>query len=293
MNNDNNIIKRILLNMKYDSKNTLNENRKNILSEECIPKNLTFDNYNPDTGEMKQGELRSLKYPELGKWGDGTCKCKDNDCLEFKKECCGTMTVSAEKQQQGIGVKSTPELKNVMAFDGSVIQVPLTATLSNVKSCQTYYNTYGNKPTLSLQRACQALKTTNQLTNIGAKDINQCIQIYQYQRYMSLCKDGGVVTIQYEGQTYRGCFALSETQGDQTVYLPPYKQYFKGYFTGPPSKEGGCGSIPWNPTNEKPEIQDPNSSYVKSQENQSFKEKGTGLETDKKNEESSDFFVIF
>lgn len=290
MKNDNDIIKRILLSMKYDSKNTLSENRKIILSEDCIPKNLTYDNYNPDTGEMKKGELRSLKYPELGRWGDGTCKCKNSDCLEFKKECCGTSTVKVEKPEQG--GKPKIQLKNVMAFDGSVLQVPNDATLQTVKSCQSYYNTYGNTPSASLKRACNALKVTNQLPNIGAKDETQCIQIYQYQRYMSLCKDGGVVNIQYEGQNYKGCFALSESQGEQIVYLPPQRQYFKGYFAGPTSKEGRCGTIPWNPTNEVPETQDKNDSYVKSQENQSFKEKGTGGNTDK-NEESSDFFVIF
>lgn len=288
MKNDNDIIKRILLSMKYDSKNTLSENRKIILSEDCIPKNLTYDNYNPDTGEMKKGELRSLKYPELGKWGDGTCKCKNSDCLEFKTECCKTGTVTVEKPIQG---KPKNRLKNVMAFDGSVLQVPNDATLQRVKSCQSYYNTYKNTPSAPLKRVCNALKVANQLPNIGAKDETQCAQMYLYQRYMSLCKDGGVSGIEYEGQNYRGCFALSEIIGDQEVYLPPHRTYFKGYFTGPPSREGNCGTIPWNPTKEVPKTQDQNA-YVKTQENQSFKEKGTGGDTDK-NEESSDFFVIF
>ena len=81
MKNNEDILKRILLNMKYDPKKTLNENKR-TLNESCISLNIKLT-------QFQEGSLRSTQYPELGKWKDGTCKCTDNKkCLEFKKSCC-------------------------------------------------------------------------------------------------------------------------------------------------------------------------------------------------------------
>jgi len=85
MNDREDLLKKILLHMKYDSKNTLSENKNNLkplLTEKCIPLNTVL------TDRKNKGNYRSDKYKELGKWGDGRCPCKDSQCLEFNENCC-------------------------------------------------------------------------------------------------------------------------------------------------------------------------------------------------------------
>jgi hypothetical protein len=84
MSNVDDILKQILLNMNYDSSKTLLENRK-IITEACIPLSEPLNDF-------VKGKNRSDKYPELGKWEDGTCRCEeDTKCLKFKKNCCKTV----------------------------------------------------------------------------------------------------------------------------------------------------------------------------------------------------------
>ena len=74
------ILKKILLNMKYDSRKTLTENTEST-NQDCIPFSFQLDEY-------KLNELRSKQYPELGKYGDGKCKCERDPCLRYDKNCC-------------------------------------------------------------------------------------------------------------------------------------------------------------------------------------------------------------
>jgi len=250
MSTNDDLIKDILTKMFYDTRSTLNENKNKLILEECISTSIKFDNYNPETGEMQKGKPRSIKYPELGTWGDGSCKCK-GECLEFKKECCGKRTTSVDSVEKQVEV----DLKSDMSYNGSTLKVPTTSKIQRIESCSNYYNTNKDKwKSSSIDYICNVLKDTNMLQPYGFENTEQCVATYKMSVLMTNCKDGAIKTFEYNGDKYTPCFQYTEKQGPQTAILRPEKIVFLGYFTGPAVPGKSCGSIPYNPSNINPKV---------------------------------------
>ena len=90
MNNAEDILKKILLNMRYDPRKSLKENKILLNEETCVPLDAKLELYSGNHA-LAKGKPKSLIYPELGTWGDGTCRCRENlKCLEYNKSCCKT-----------------------------------------------------------------------------------------------------------------------------------------------------------------------------------------------------------
>jgi len=241
MNNNNDLLKDILTKMFYDTRSTLNENKRH-LKESCIPLSTKLT-------EFQEGSVRSVKYPELGKWRDGTCKCTNNtNCLEFKSECCGKGVVSVEKQVE-------LDLKSDMSYNGSTLKVPTTAKITRIESCSNYYNTRKDTwQSSSIDYICNTLKDTTMLQPYGFENFEQCVATYKMSVLITNCKDGAISKIEFDGNTYTPCFQYTEKQGPKTAILRPDQILFLGYFAGPRVSGRVCGSIPYNPSNIKPKI---------------------------------------
>lgn len=252
MNNIEYSVKNILLELKKERKKPNNKSRQRFLSEECIPKSLKYDNYNSDTGEITKGQPRSLKYPELGKWGDGSCICKESSCLEFKPECCKKITMGVGPTEQG---KKTLDLVPAKSWIGKLIEIPKDASVRPIQNCAARWQQISASkktadPGSVVTELCEQLQATSQLNLYGFKNINQCFYSYQEARYQK-CVDGGLWGFDYGNDKYSACWQLTQVFGEQARVLRPQEQIFLGYSVNDGTGGSGCGKF-WNPTQMKP-----------------------------------------
>ena len=251
MNDIEYLVKKLLLEQKKKHRRPIYKSRKKFLQEECIPKSLEYDNYNPETGEFTKGQPRSLKYPELGNWGDGTCLCKENSCLEFKKECCGKVSVGVgERESQ----KKEYDLVPRKSWIGKLIEIPKDAKPRPIPNCAARWQEIAASkktadPLSNVTSICLQLKETSQLNLYGFKTVDQCFYRYQEARYQK-CVDGGLWGFDYGNDKYVACWQLTTVFAEQARVHRPEEQVFLGYTvsSGPGSS---CGRF-WNPTQKKP-----------------------------------------
>jgi len=202
MSKNEDILKKILLHMKYDSKKTLSENRL-LVEEDCIPLNTLLSN-------IVSGETRSTTYPELGRWGDGRCMCKENTkCLEYKPECCPKLKVTAE---QNVFFET--------AADGRVLELPSTAKILSRFSANDWalesIEDFGNRNNGIFKLACE----TNKPLIDGFKEYNlrDCLNGYK-NKYVNNIKDKSVFSFTANGKKYSSCYVIREVVGGTNKYL--------------------------------------------------------------------------
>jgi hypothetical protein len=310
MNNTDDILKRILLNMKYDPRKTLNENKEKVLlKEETCPeiRQQIMTNLDQDT-YMIVGQLRSRKYPKWGSWGDGSCICDKYNPAEGYKEMCNLNTgfskkcckngKSSTKQKATVSVdditQSTEkenatqmgvEFYDETAYDGTPMKLP--TTVQNVKKTQCgnsrFY--YSDEPIkfenhTKIKNACTFLRDKNMLSNLKFNTYEDCLSTYG-NKLLSFCNDDAVLSFEYEGLKYRPCFAGI---GSAPNYKPVDNMFFNGYFGSDPmskntqQKNGECDGIKWNSSTGKSEKnEDPkNVNQFDTQKDQTGIEGGTG-----------------
>ena len=210
MKNNEDILKKILLHMKYDSKKTLKENEislKKVLKESCIPANTILT-------QSESGKLRSEQYPELGKWGDGTCKCTNTpECLEFKTECCKKPKVSVDYEEYNV--------KTDYATDGSILELPRDAKIINRWSTSEILNM--SNDSLTYLENCKTLRPN---------DVDNCMREYK-EKMSKNVKDKSVHTFDVDGKIYRSCYSRYYTDVLNKVVLAPIDKvrWFVSYAT--------------------------------------------------------------
>jgi hypothetical protein len=155
MENIDDIIKRMVLHMKYDRNKTLSENKILLEKKDCVPLDAT-PNLGPDGGVGKTGDLRFKDYPELGTWGDGRCRCWDNKkCFKFETSCCN----------------QNPKVK--ISIDPSEVESTFIKQEDLTNSDDSYIET--------IDLAGRKFYLPPGTTNIGYWDINKLkIQTYMY-----------------------------------------------------------------------------------------------------------------
>jgi hypothetical protein len=220
MKNNEDILKRILLNMKYDPKKTLNENKK-TLNESCIPlgsKLTTFE----------KGKLKSEEYPELGTWGDGTCKCNDNKrCLEFKKSCCKQTIVSVDTS--GIKQEKIPdevkEIKYVTYLnpvDGPLI-LPENARITE------WDFTKNEISNLTLEEFGEKVPWVKKICEGSRKnDLQNCYSEFKNKWLSVRTTENTVHSFYVNNKTYSACLTVRDSNGWKTV---ENIKFFTGYYT--------------------------------------------------------------
>lgn len=246
MKNQDELLRRILLNMKYDSRKSLNENNASLkrnLNEACIPLDTKLETYS-DSEDGAKNKPRSITYPELGKWGDGNCKCiNNNNCLEFKPECCGKLNISVGEVQQG---KKELDLVPAKSWTGKIINIPKTAKIRPIPNCKARWEEVANTPPSGgVLEICNQLKDTSQLGIYGFKTVDQCAKAYKKARY-DKCVDGGLWGFDYGNDRYGACWQLTFVVGDSAQVYRPEQQVLIGYSLLGDGNATSCGKM-WNP----------------------------------------------
>jgi hypothetical protein len=196
------VIKKILLNINYDTKKTLSENRYLINENtDCVPLDAQLTSF-------VSGNDRSTTYPELGKWGDGKCLCVENkSCLEYKEECCKKLNVSVgdavifAKSADGKTLVLPKRTKIVSTFNKEYIKnIPIedyakTSPLE-VEACNT------NKP------------------SIGGNPYNLYTCLEQYKnKIANTVVNNSVHTFEIDGKKWSPCYGIrTGTQGTYKYY---------------------------------------------------------------------------
>jgi hypothetical protein len=227
MNNTDDILKRILLNMKYDPKKSLNENRKLVIKESCVPLDAKLT-------QFQEGSNRSNEYPELGKWKDGTCKCTSNtNCLEFKAECCKSTKVS---------VDDTKGIKYDVATDGSTLELPSDAKVLRRWDTSKVVN-------LTPQEFAQvAPRTMENCKSLYPNNIDKCLNDYK-QKFINSVKNNSVSSFVAYDKTYKNCYTFNHVNKETGLLAPSSPEkitFFSGYFTDCEKREN-----PWNGVTKK------------------------------------------
>jgi len=243
MNNAEDILKKILLNMRYDPKKTLKENNlslKKILTEGCIPLDTKVETYS-DSEDGARNKPRNVDHPELGKWGDGNCKCKKNNkCLEFKKSCC---------TGKGIGVATSGEAEFERIKDEPTTdEIPTT---SETPTTEIKYVQYvgGNGSALVVPEKTKILgwglsrkeleeatiekyaewfpALKNGCEKTRSNDVIKCLQEFK-DKHISVRPQGKTVnSFQLpNGEIYKCCYTVSDNG-----FVPVERQtFFDAYF---------------------------------------------------------------
>jgi len=210
MNNNEDILKKILLHMKYDSSKTLKENEiglKRVLRESCIPLDTTLT-------QAESGKIRSNNYPELGKWGDGNCKCTNNTtCLEFKSECCKQVKVSVDANEYNI--------KTDYATDGSILELPRDVKI---------LSRWNTSNILSMSN--EDLVYFENCKKLRPDDVDNCMKEYKNTLSKNV-KDKSVASFMVNDKTYHSCYQRYYLDVLNKVVLSPIEKvvWFTGYAT--------------------------------------------------------------
>lgn len=312
MKNQDDLLKRILLNIKYDSRKTLSENKERILlKEETCPeiRQQILNNLDQDTYGV-EGQLRSRKYPKWGSWGDGSCICDKYNPAEgyremcdltlgFSKKCCkngksvtkkkptvslGDLTQTKEKEN---AIQTGQEFYDETAYDGTPMKLP--TTVQNIKKTQCgskifYYSDepikFENVP--KIKSLCTFLRDKNMLSNLKFNTYEDCLSSYG-NKLLSFCNDDAVSSFDYEGLTYTPCFA---GVGTKPNFKSADNMFFKGYFgadsmTKEANKDKGeCIGTKWNSlTGTSEKMEDPkNVNQFETQKDQTGVEGSTGTD---------------
>jgi hypothetical protein len=236
-------IEKILLGMKYDSRKTLSENKKYIL-ESCIP-------LETELTDFSNGKNRSNEYPELGKWGDGTCKCLENTrCLEFKKNCCGKVN----KVQSGKLTQSTEEPKKlnqdyqkIIGYNGSEMILPTQTIIGKKNNCSNLKFYYGDAAELeTLEKSFP--KIVNACKNQPTLDLKyeECVRSY-VNTWLNMCVNDSIASFELDGLTYRPCFSVGSIDKG---FKKPEDTEMIGYYGLKPNElvnktDGDCPGVKW------------------------------------------------
>jgi hypothetical protein len=238
MNNAEDILKKILLNMRYDPRKSLKENNASLkrnLTEGCIPLDTKLETYS-DSEDGSRNKPRNITYPELGKWGDGNCKCKKNSkCLEFKKSCCtgktgvvslGDLEQERIKDEPTTDETPTTEIKYVQHVGalGNVLVVPektkilsrsMTREELEVATIEKYGEWYKD-----LKKGCETTRSN---------DAIKCLQEFKDKQISLMPQGRYVISFQLpNGEKYDDCFTVYDSNG----FVPVEKQtFFDAYYT--------------------------------------------------------------
>jgi len=240
MNNAEDILKKILLNMRYDPRKSLKENNaslKKILTEGCIPLDTKVETYS-DSEDGSHNKPRNVTYPELGKWGDGNCKCKKNNkCLEYKKSCCTGKGIGVATSGEVEGyerIKDEPttdetpttEIKYVqyVGGDGSALVVPEKTKILG------YGQTRQELEALTIEEYAKqkdGLKMVCEKTR--SNDVMKCLQEFKDKEISVTPQEYTVQSFQLpNGEIYTSCYTLGKEGG----WVPVEKQtFFDGFHT--------------------------------------------------------------
>ena len=310
MKNQDELLKRILLNMRYDSRKTLSENKERVLLKEetCSEiRQQILNNLDQDTYGVV-GQLRSRKYPKWGTWGDGSCICDKYNPSEgykemcdlntgFSKKCCKDgkspkkqtrkvtlepITTSTEKENATqIGL----EFYDETAYDGTPLKLPTgvqNVKKTNCGASKMYYSDeplkFENVP--KIKNLCTFLRDKNMLSNFKFNTYEDCLSSYG-NKSLSLCNDDAVLSFEYEGLRYTPCLSGIGTAPN---FKSADNMFFKGYYGADPinketeNKKGECIGTKWNSSTGKSEkSEDPkNVNQFEPQKDQTGIEGGTG-----------------
>ena len=250
--------------MKYDSRKTLNENKK-MLFEDCIPKDTVLN-------DAVVGNTRSDKYPELGKWGDGNCLCSEKKCLRYDKSCCKQSKVEVgQVEYKGKVPEGTVEINGV-DYKGDPITLP-AGTKVGVKYTNFEYGEYKVNYDAAVKRFpkmvtyCQLAQQSSdrmewekdtpeyQVPNVyKKKDLKTCV----LDAVNNLLKDipnNAIMTFNYDGLWYNACYS-------KTKEIPDLEFKWTGYFGATNEERSStekdtCVGKPWDPS-KLPTETDPN-----------------------------------
>ena len=242
MNNAEDILKKILLNMRYDPRKSLKENNASLkrnLNEACIPLDTKLETYS-DSEDGSRNKPRNVDHPELGKWGDGNCKCKKNNkCLEFKKSCCtgktGVVSLGGLEQERikdepttdetpTISETPTTEIKYVqyVGGNGSALVVPektkiLGWGLSRKELEEATIEKYAEWHP-ALKNGCEKTRSN---------DVIKCLQEFK-DKHISVRPQGKTVnSFQLpNGEIYNSCYTITDNG-----FVPVERQtFFDAYY---------------------------------------------------------------
>jgi hypothetical protein len=247
MNNTDELLKRILLNMKYDSRKTLNENKLYIFEDEVIPMSTILT-------QPINGNLRSEKYPQLGKWGDGACKCDNSNNLEFKSSCCKKPKITVGNAEFLGSVdpdeKNDGNEKNEIDYYGRPLRLPSDVTeITKFTKWDSKWSKAESDPVFahkvfpSFQEACQATDNTN---------VNKCITDGATS-FLNKISENGVISFKHKGRMYRGCYKVKPNN----EYINPKNVILNGYYGSLPGEinladpHNNCTGILWDWDSEK------------------------------------------
>jgi hypothetical protein len=220
MNNTEDILKRILLNMKYDPKKSLNENKR-TLNESCIPLNAKLT-------QFQEGGLRSNQYPELGKWKDGTCKCVDNNkCLEFKKSCCKKTVVSTDTS--GITQEKIPdevkEIKYITYLDGNGNPLILPENAKII----TWNISKGEINKIPIEKFGEQIPWAKHICEATRKDdILNCYSEFKNKWLSVTTTDKSVHSFYVNNKKYQSCITVRDKNGWKSI---ENIKFHTGYYT--------------------------------------------------------------
>jgi hypothetical protein len=287
MKNQDELLKRILLNMKYNSRETLSENKEKILLKEetCDEiRSQIYANLDQTTYGVK-GQPRSKNY-NWGTWGDGSCICATYNppqgfkymcSLErgFSPKCCkdgkkstkdkpsvsvGDITRSNEKEN---AIQTSQEFYDETAYDGTPLKLP--TSVQNIKKtrCGELRIYYSNEPLKfenvpKIKNLCTFLRDKKILSSLDFKTYEDCLSSYG-NKLLSFCNDDAVESFEFGGLTYTPCFTGI---GTAPTFKSADNMIFKGYFGADDmtkknkTEKGECIGVKWNSssgTAEKPE----------------------------------------
>ena len=266
MNNGEDILKKILLNMRYDPRKSLKENKILLNEETCVPLDAKLELYSGNHA-LAKGKPKSLMYPELGTWGDGTCRCRENlKCLEYNKSCCKTGVVTVGPVEYLGSIPNTFE--QYTSIDGKVLSLPVNSQVIYSDDDEWWLDVpevfdIKNPDFQPVKTACSYLQKYKLLKDYGGfTDIPSCILGYLKSMKSKSTQAGAFVVKSFKlpnGKTYAGCWELNK-QNDLNVEEAPYRPHeikFTGYIDKASSvKKGRCGTVQYTP-NEYKIIEDP------------------------------------
>ena len=261
MINENEILKKILLNMRYNSKLTLKENKILLNEETCVPLDAKLEHYSGNHA-LAKGKPKSLIYPELGTWGDGTCRCIENlKCLEYNKSCCKTGVVKVEPLYD-VELKDESTFEQHTGIDGKVLSLPVGSQFKYSDDKEFWDKNPGmfdiEDPSFpTVKTACSYLQKYKLLKDYGGfTDIPSCILGYMKAIKTKSNQAGSFVVRSFKlpnGKIYGACYDFFETPISEAP-LRPHEIKFSGYYSDngiPDPIKGICGTLQYTPNEYK------------------------------------------
>lgn len=233
MNSAEEILKKILLNMKYDSRKTLNENRSLLKEDEkCIPMDTEIVG-------RESGQLRNPKYPELGSTGDGNCLCKNEKCLRYDKSCCTSSKVKidvGQLEKVGTAEEGTVEIRGV-DYKGDSLILPAGAKVG-VKYTNFEYDEYKVNYDAAVKRFPKMIT----YCELAQLELKSCV-LNAVNNLLEGIPNNAIMTFTVDGLPYHACYQkIRET--------PDLGFKWMGYFGATADEresveQGKCVGIPW------------------------------------------------